>query len=235
MKIREDCFKDLISNCGDKVVGDAYRRDLSTVEDENAFLNILHEIVLCASLSKIVPELKLRPAILGKRPDLSFKVEGVEVFGEVKRLIDRWWIDSDNHDWRLVSKTPTGEIPPGCARPRSEELYGKFINATRQFPDGKVNLFFVFTSSFGQEINYLQQALFGDANFLRGPHEIVLDNDGLFSTPEGMVLSGCCLVRDDNGEIVLSKYWRNQNTKVPLPPSVEKVLKKLAIGNMREI
>ena len=60
-KYQEKYINDLIRVCGIKTVADTYRRDLSSVSDENAFMNFLHEIVLCASLAMLTSDIKLRP------------------------------------------------------------------------------------------------------------------------------------------------------------------------------
>lgn len=234
LQIPENYINDLINFCGIKIVGDTYRPDLSAVHSESSFLDILHEIVLCASLARLGPNIKLRPrAGERNRCDISLQIKEITVYGEVKRWVDNWPIDPGKPKSRLIFKTSDSEINQDHSKPRSMELYGKLMDATRQFPKENVNILFVFTSSFGNELKYLQQALLGDINFFKESDEVVLEDDGLFATPEGKAISACYLSRIDSEIFVFTKAWINPKATVPLPSSVENLLKKYDAANLK--
>ena len=238
LQIPENYINDLINFCGVKIVGDTYRPDLSAVHSESSFLDILHEIVLCASLARIGRNIKLRPRA-GERTrcDVLFQVEGIDVFGEVKHWVDNWSIDPGKPKSRLLFKSSANEINQNHSKPRSMELYGKLMDATRQFPAGNVNILFVFAPSIGDSLTYLQQALWGDFNFFKKSDKIVLENDGLFATPEGNIISACYLSHIDFldfGKLVFTKAGNNPNATVPLPASVENFLKKYDAANLNQ-
>jgi hypothetical protein len=55
LKIAEKHLWHLVNFCSITVVGDAYRRDLSGVATTNQLAEVLCEIALCVSLSKLSP------------------------------------------------------------------------------------------------------------------------------------------------------------------------------------
>lgn len=228
LQIPEKYINDLIMVCGIKNVVDTYRRDLSSVGDENGFMNILHEIVLCASLAMLTTDIKLHPQSGKGKCDFSLPIEGIKVYGEVKRWPDNWWKEIKKVKSRLIFKTLADEIHSNTSNPRSMELYGKLIDATRQFSEGNINILFIFTKSFGEELRQLQQALFGDINYFREPDKVTLEDDGFFATTEGRVVSACYLSSIDSELFVFPRYWKNSNASVPMPMLVESLFKRYA-------
>jgi hypothetical protein len=172
--------------CGVDLVTNAYRKDLSRVGNEDRFLDILHEIVLCSALSNFSSMINLRPPTgKGTYCDFSIKLERSTIYGEVKRMVDHWFIDTNplRPKGRSILKTPTK--PSNCSRPRSMDLQSKLKNVYRQFPEDAINILFIFHSgSFGEDKRYLQQALYGDKNFFNNIEDVILYDDGLFSINE---------------------------------------------------
>ena len=126
LEVPEQYINDLIAICGIQMVGNAYRRDLSAVGNENAFMDILHEIVICASLGKLISDIKLRP-LSGKRArcDIFLKVDNLEIYGEVKRWPDNWWINTKKPRSRLILKASPGEVNKNNCNPRSMDQIGR--------------------------------------------------------------------------------------------------------------
>ena len=102
LQIPEKYIHDLITICGIKTVADTYRRDLSSVSDENAFMDFLHEIIVCASLAMLTPDIKLRPQSGKGECDLSLAVEGITVYGEVKRWPDNYLLRNPSEPKRRL-------------------------------------------------------------------------------------------------------------------------------------
>lgn len=90
-------IQELITACGSKAVGDAYRRDLSGVSTARQLAELLCEITLCASVSKRSSTLRLRPQSgKGTHCDVSFQLAGSTVYGEAKRYEDSWFSSLDS-------------------------------------------------------------------------------------------------------------------------------------------
>src|SRR5208337_1498911 len=173
LEIPEKYINQLIEICGIKKVADAYRRDLSSVTDENAFLNFTHEIIACSSMAALNPDIGFRPKSGKGKCDFSLPVEGITVYGEIKRWLDNYWLKNISElKSRLIFKTSPGDANRNTRMPRSMELYGELIEATRQFSEGNVNIILLFARSFGEELKQLQQTLFGDINYFREPDKV---------------------------------------------------------------
>ncbi len=227
----------LISICGLRVVEDAYRRDLSGVATETRLAELLCEIALCASLSKLSPtppRLK-PPSGKGTYCDVSVQLEGFTVYGEAKRYEDTWFFNLDpaRPESRSLVKGPPDDKPYESSRPRAMDLSSKLEDVPRQFPQGTLNVLFIFHQSpGGKSPNYIQQALFGDSTFFVEPDEVTLRPDGLFTTEEWKAVSGCSLTQvSTHGALLLPATWGNPNADVPIPEAVHFALGRLSMGN----
>jgi len=241
LRIPEKYINQLIRICGIKKVADAYRRDLSSVTDENAFLNFTHEIIACSSMAALNPNIVFRPKSGKGKCDFSLPVEGITVYGEVKRWPDNYWLNNISEPKsRLIFKTSPSDAKNNTRMPRSKELYGKLIEATRQFSEGNVNVILLFTPSFGEELRQLQQTLFGEKNYFREPDKVTLEADGFFATKEGKVIAACYSCRLDCylepevvGIFLFPRSWQNPKATVSLPVSVETLFKRYDISNLK--
>ena len=75
------------------------------------------------------------------------------------------------------------------------DLRCKLRHVPRQFPNGTINVLFVFHPSLGETRKYITQALFGDSAFHQTDSDYRLEIDGLFSVDEWQNISACCLAR----------------------------------------
>jgi hypothetical protein len=242
IEIPEKYINQLVRICGINTAVNAYRRDLSSVTNENAFLNFLYEIIACSSMAALTPGIGLRPKSGKGECDFSLPVEGVTVYGEVKRWPDNYLLKNPSEPKkRLIFKLSADSVNNDTRMPRSMELYGKLIEATRQFSEGNINVIFLFTpTSVGDVLQPLQQALFGDINYSREADKVTLEDDGFFATEEGKVIGTCyacrldCYLEPNVRDIFLfPESWRNPNAIVPLPSSVENLFKIYGIGNLK--
>jgi hypothetical protein len=176
--------------------------------------------------------INLRPPTgKGTYCDFSIKLERSTIYGEVKRMVDHWFIDTNplRPKGRSILKTPTK--PSNCSRPRSMDLQSKLKNVYRQFPEDAINILFIFHSgSFGEDKRYLQQALYGDKNFFNNIEDVILYDDGLFSINEWWIISGVCYVDVDilnGGRVVFRAIWENPRSAFPIPDIVLSALNKM--------
>ena len=231
LKIAEKLLWHLVNFCSITVVGDAYRRDLSGVATTNQLAEVLCEIALCVSLSKLSPALTLRPASgKGTSCDVSFQVAGFPVYGEAKRYEDNWLSGHTPQGpiSRSIVKAPPDVNPQGSARPRSMDLYSKLQKVPGQFPDGTLNFLFLFHPSLAESKSYIQQALFGEGAFFMPQNDLCLSEDGLFATEEWRIVSGCCFSRiEPEGNLVCPVVWENPRAFVPIPVPVRMALDRL--------
>jgi hypothetical protein len=138
------------------------------------------------------------------------------VYAEVKRFPDPW---------------PRG---PGALIGRDEwrpsDLYDKLCDVPKQFPEGKVNLVFVFHSSFNKQ-ETLEQALLGwQEQRLRplSPEPGPRKEAGLFAREEWRDISGCCLCRNRDSELQFLNIWENPRAAVSIPSLVHSALSREA-------
>ncbi len=235
LKTPEKYITNLISVCGVEMVTNAYRKGLSRVGNEERFLDILHEIVLVSALAIFFPINTLRPPTgKGTYCDFSIKSEKSTIYGEVKRMVDRWFLDSNPSRPIGRSIEKAAIKPSNSSRPRSMDLHSKLKDVYKQFPDHTINILFIFLSgSFGQEATYLQQALYGDNNFFNNIEDARLYNDGLFSRNEWQTISGVCFVQIDilnGGRVVLPSVWKNPRATLSIPDIVHNVLNQMKPG-----
>jgi hypothetical protein len=137
----DEYVKRLIEVCGEKAVGDAYRRQLSGVDTEDQVAELFCEVAFCSvsgALSSTPPHLRPPSSRPGRntRCDIRLQIANIPVFVEVKRFPDPW----------LRGRA----APIGREEWRPAELYDKLRGVPKQFPEGKVNLIFVFHSSFNK-------------------------------------------------------------------------------------
>ena len=234
LQVFEKHLQRLVSFCSLKELGDAYRRDLSGVGTETQLAQYLCEITLAASLTALSPTLSLRPPS-GKATfcDVRFQLAACTVYGEVKRYEDTWALDWGKPPMRSLVKAKPGAKPQESARPRAMDLVSKLCEVPRQFPDGTLNLVFVFhPSAIGEDQRYLQQALFGESTFFDKPDDVTLKEDGLFATKEWRAISACCLSKVlADGTLVCRVVWENPHPRalVPVPKAVRAALDRLKL------
>jgi hypothetical protein len=205
----------LIEQTSEKLVGDTYRRDLSGADSEKKLAELLCEISLVASLARISLEVPvLRPKNeSGTECDVKVVIEGIDLYGDSKRLEDRW-----EGGIRSVEKSSPGSEPTDSARPRSMDLYSKLKDVPRQFPSGTVNAVFLFHPSIWNSQLYIAQALFGDNSISSELGKLALYNDGLYSLPEWRKISACCHSRVDyDGTLSIVNIWKNPNAPICVP------------------
>lgn len=222
----------LVGACGLRIVGDAYRRDLSGVATERQLAELLCEIMLCSEAAKLSSTVCLRPdSGKGTACDVSFQLSGVIVFGEAKRYEDNWPPTDEEPAkpiMRSLVKAPLGAKPQESARPRSMDLRSKLQNVPCQFPDGTLNLLFIFHSSLGESPEYIQQTLFGEHTVFLKSDQVALEEDGLFASEEWRAVSGCCLSKVlPGGELICPVIWENPRALVPIPTPVRAALDRL--------
>jgi hypothetical protein len=218
-------------------VGDAYRRDISGVATERQLAELLCEIALCAAVAKLSSTVRLRPdSGKGTACDVSFQLSGVAVFGEAKRYEDNWPPTDEEPAKPIIRslvKAPLGAKPQESARPRSMDLRSKLQNVPGQFPEGTLNLLFIFHLSLGESPEYIQQALFGEHTFFLKSDQVALEDDGLFASEEWRAVSGCCLSRIlPDGEVICPFMWENPRALVPIPTSVRAALDQLKSASL---
>lgn len=235
LQIADKHLETLVPVCGSKEVGDVYRRGLSGVNTEIQLAELLCEIALCASFTRLSPTLSLRPPSgRGTYCDVSFQLNGFTVYGEAKRYEDTWFSDLDpaRPESRSLVKLSPGDKPYESSRPRAMDLSSKIREVPRQFPMETINLLFIFHSSHGEPRIYIQQALFGDSTFSMKPEEVGLKPDGLFAVEDWRAVSGCSLTRvSSQGSLLLLNTWDNPNADVPMPASVRSALGRLSTQN----
>jgi len=221
----------LFKRLSKKDVGDRYRRHLSGVNTENQLAEFLCEITLVAALSKLSFEV---PVIHPKNDrgtscDVKVNIVNIDVYGDAKRLEDKWLTEPIRKNKRSIAKSPVGLKPVDSARPRSMDLYSKLKDAHRQFPQGTVNIIFLFHPSLGESISYIRQALFGEGTFFQNEDVILLENDGLFAIEEWRKISGCAYTMiDQNGTLSMKQLWQNPRTATRIPKHVNEKLKEFS-------
>lgn len=215
--------------CGRKAMGDNYRKDFSAANSENRLAELSCEIALCATLGRISGKLRLRPPTgKGTYSDCLWHFQGSDVYVESKRYADCWPhiqkigeepSEEVPYGRSIVKSLPT-EKPEGTARPRSMDLISKLSNVHRQFPDGSLNLLFVFHPSIGPSDRYLRQALFGDSSFFSTNNDLFLEKGALFSIDEWRGISACCLCKHRGSQMAFSFIWRNPRAYLDIPQSI---------------
>ena len=226
---------ELTTLCSWKTVSDNYRKSLFGVDSHDRLAELFCEIALCASVGKLSGRLQLHPPTgKGTYSDCLFYVHSFEVYGEAKRYVDPWPLiekpgDEGNDKvpyMRSIAEKPTGEKPHDTARPRSMDLKSKLRNVYRQFPERRLNILFIFHSSFGETQRYTTQALFGDSNFFSTEDDIILESDGLFSIDEWRNISGCCLARvNPDSKVIYPFVWKNPRALTEIPGPVLEALR----------
>lgn len=237
-KTIEKYLSELVSLCGKEKVGDNYRRDFSGVNSENKLSEMFCEIALCATVSSYSGSLELRPETgKGTFSDCQFRVNDHDIFAEVKRYQDSWlYIENETDNKgkkvpfsRSIYKSPLGKKPSDAARPRHMDIQSKLEDVHRQFPDGTINILFIFHPSLGQSKNYLIQAMLGEANFLREEQDLVLEDDGLFAKEEWRNISACCLaIAYPESKVIFPAIIENPRAMNPVPGDVVKKMKSHA-------
>jgi len=226
---------DLVSLCGKQKVGDNYRKDFSRVNSESKLAEIFCEIALCVKVSRYSGSLELRPST-GKRTfsDCQFRINEHDVFGEVKRYQDSWLYiekETDNNAQKIpfarsICKSLPEEKPSNTARPRYMDIQSKLENVYRQFPNGTINILFIFHPSLGQSKNYLIQTMIGEANCLREERDLVLEKDGLFARKEWNNISACCLaIVYPESMVMFPAIIENPRSQNPVPENIIKKMK----------
>jgi len=226
-------IKVLIDICGSKAVGDTYRRDLSNINTETQLSEILCEIAFCSSASKLSRTSPcLRPS--SKRPgrkthcDILFQLGESTVYGEVKQYIDPFPLKPGMPGRRSLVQSPSGVKPLGVARPRVMDLLSKLQNVPDQFPEGTLNLLFIFHRPPDPSWRYIQQTLFGGLSqlhtFAAAPDRVCLNHNGLFANERWKTISGCCLCCFENDSLVCLTTWENPQASVPIPSSVRAIV-----------
>jgi hypothetical protein len=220
---------DLIDLCRDAAVLATYRRDLSGVSTTTQLAELLCEITLCTSLARLSPQKpKLRPPSgTGTSCDVAVQLAGHTVYCEAKRYEDPWPTYQGPVS-RSIFKSPPDDKPQAAIRPRHMDLQSKLEGVPRQFPQGTVNILFVFHLSLGESARYIQQSLFGEATFLMKPTEVALQGDGLFMTDAWRAVSACYLSRvQSDGNLVCPTGWQNPRAFAPVPAPVHELLDRL--------
>lgn len=222
----------LFKRVGNRQVGDCYRRDLSGVNTENQLAEYLCEITLVATLSKLsseVPVIHPKNNRSKKGCDVKVNIVNIDVYGDAKRLEDKWLTEPIRKNKRSIAKSPVGLKPVDSSRPRSMDLYSKLKDVHRQFPQGTVNIIFLFHPSLSESISYIRQALFGEGTFFQNEDVILLENDGLFAIEEWRKISGCAYTMiDQNGTLSMKQLWQNPRAATQIPKEVNEKLKELS-------
>ena len=108
------------------------------------------------------------------------------------------------------------------------DLQSKLKGVPRQFPQGTVNILFVFHRSLAESARYIQQSLFGEATFFMEPTEVSPQGDGLFTTETWRTVSACYLSRvQSDGDLVCPTVWQNPRAFAPVPAPVHELLDRL--------
>ncbi len=208
----------LIAKTSEKIVGDIYRRDFSGVETENKLAELLCEITLVDALGGMssTPPV-LRPATKnGKECDVKVVIEGSDLYGETKRLADPW-----GGGVRSIAKSPPDAKPPDATRPRAMDLFSKLRDVHKQFPQGTLNVLFLFHPSVWNTPVYIKQSLFGDASGFDESSQPPLHDDGLYALTEWQEISACSHSRvNPDGTLSIVQIWKNPRATVLLPESL---------------
>jgi len=221
-------------------VATAYGRDLSGIGSEDLLRDLLCEISLSADLAAVAEEVALRPQVAGKRCDLRAKIGGHEIWAEVKRYEDRWFMRDNPRLGRALTMRGLRDAKRTAHIPRSEALRRK-LNGTdgndgvpEQLPDNAMGLLFLFHSgSFGRDTEWIAVALFGDAYGLGGlidaRYGLGHDSNGLFLLQRWQRVSACCWVRasHETGRTHLLRVWHNPLALRPVPANVIAALEAL--------
>jgi len=219
----EVAISHLFERLSKKEVGDCYRRDLSSVDTENKLAELLCEITLAAELSTLSSQKPvLRPKNnVGKSCDVKVNLAGTDIYGEFKRLED-----PGPRGKRSIAKSPVGQKPSNTHRPRSMDIYSKLKDVHHQFPQGTVNIVFLFHPSYCDSERIIHQALYGGAFFAAGSK---LQNDGLFTIKEWTNISGCAYtqIELEDGTLSIRKFWKNPRARTPITKDVKTKLEEL--------
>lgn len=203
-------------------VGDAYRRDFSGVCTEKKLAELLCEITLVAALGGISDsELVLRPETrAGKQSDVKVVIDGGDLYGEIKRFADTW-----EGGVRSIAKSPPESKPANAFRPRAMDVFSKLKDVYTQFPQGTLNVLFLFHPSVWNSPVYIKQALFGDAVGFDESDEPRLHDDGLFALSEWREIAACAHLRvNSDGSVSVAHIWRNPKANVSLADRVRERL-----------
>jgi hypothetical protein len=220
----------LISLCGKADVLASYRRDLSGISTTTQLAELLCEMTLCASLARLSshkPQLRPRSG-RGTSCDVAIQLAGHTVYCEAKRYADPWPNDQ-GITGRSIFKSLSDASPQEARRPRHMDLQSKLKGVPKQFPQGTINILFVFHPSRTPSASYIQQSLFGEATFFMEPTEVVLQEDGLFMNDDWRAVSACYLsrVRWPDGNLVCINSWHNPHASTPIPAAVQELLVNL--------
>ena len=216
----------LIARTSQKIVSDTYRRDLSGVDTESKLAELLCEMTLVdalASISDVLPI--LRPTTeTGKKCDVKVVVEGSDIYGESKRLADRW-----KGGTRSIAKSPSRSRPPDADRPRAMDLFSKLKDVHTQFPLGTLNVLFLFHPSIWNTPVYIKQVLFGDAAGYNKQISLSVHGDGLYALIEWQKVSACAHSRVNyDGTLSIVQIWHNPRANIYLPDRLADRLLSLA-------
>jgi len=150
------------------------------------------------------------------------------VYCEAKRYADPWPNDQ-GVTGRSLFKSLSDARPQEDRRPRHMDLQSKLQEVPKQFPQGTINILFVFHPSVTPSAGYIQQSLFGEATFFMEPTEVVLQADGLFLNEDWRAVSACYLsrVRGADGNLVCLNSWQNPHASTPVPAPAQKLLDSL--------
>lgn len=215
LQIMDNKITQLIQNTSQRLIGDKYRRDLSGANSEKKLAELFCEISLVESLTKISLEAPLlRPRNeSGTECDVKVVIEGVDLYADSKRLVDRW-----KGGRRSIAKSPPEYKPTDCDRPRSMDLYSKLKDVPRQFPNNTINVVFLFHPSKyipGENQRYIEQALLGENSLSSESYQMTMCEDGLYSLPEWKKISACCYSYIDyNGTLSIINTWKNPNAAI---------------------
>jgi hypothetical protein len=225
LQLADKRISKLIEKTSERLVGDTYRRDLSGADSENRLAELFCEISLTDSLAGIASDTPvLRPRTeIGTECDVKVVIEGSDLYGESKRLADKW-----EGGIRSIakSKSPPESKPTDSSRPRAMDLYSKLRDAPRQFPSETLNVIFLFHPSIWNTELYIRQALFGDKSSFDESSQPSLYDDGLYSLSEWQKISACVYSRvNSNGTLSIVNIWKNSKAAVGIPDDVAKKLK----------
>jgi len=221
----EEIIQSLFSTIGEKEVTNEYRGDLSGVYTESQLSELLCEVKVAESLSKISskkPELRPKNKD-NKKCDIKITIDNCDLYAEVKRYEDNW--PNSNSHKRSLAKSINGQVPNDSARPRSMDIYKKLSQVHEQFPNGTLNILFIFHRSFGSSKTYIEQALFGDRSYSQND----IQNDGLFAIQELGNVSAVSYVNvQTNGQLNVREIWKNPNALKPLNDMIMNKIRNLS-------
>lgn len=215
----------LIHQLSQKVVGDNYRRDLSGADGESKLAQFFCEISLVSSLSLLSAKQPLLHPKSGRGEtecDVKVYIEGFDVYGDSKRLEDKW-----QGGKRSIVKSPTGMKPKDSKKPRSMDIYSKLKDVPIQFPQNTLNIVFLFHHSIWNSSLYIPQALYGDDSSFKDSSPMCLQDDGLYAIEEWKNISGCCHSQvSSDGTFSILAIWKNPRATVSIPEEVSNKLKE---------